>query len=303
MQAAGIFSERHPDMNTFFAGVTRIFDPLQTFYKHENVHRKIFVFLVLFFLCSLVVIEIKRYGFFPIPWGSVIPQNHFYAVHGAFTVILALEVIGLIFVLPYSFSRSLGKQIEILSLILMRNAFKELSFFPEPISYVGNEEIILHIMADGFGALIIFAILGFYYKLQKQNKEDGYFTGIGLDGFVASKKAVSLVLLAFFLAMGGRSIVLTISGIEHTDFFHDFYTLLILTDILIIFIAQCFYPSTKMIFRNSGYALSTLLMRIALVAPVFINVLLGTAAAGFAIFLTIVSQNLFQEGKEGRKKD
>ena len=285
-------------MNTFSVSVARIFDPLQTFYKHENVHRKIFILLVIFFLCSLGVIEINRQGFSPAPWGTIIPQNHFFAVQGAFAVVLVLEVISLIFILPYSFSRSLGKQLEILSLILIRNAFKELSLFPEPISYIGNEEAILHILASGFGALIIFALLGFYYKLQKQSSEDGYLPGASLDGFVTAKKAVSLILLVFFLAMGGRSVALTIWGIEHTDFFHDFYTLLILTDILIIFISQCFYPSVKMIFRNSGYALSTLMMRFALVAPVFINVLLGAAAAGFAIFLTLVSQNLFQKNKE-----
>jgi hypothetical protein len=41
-----------------------------------------------------------------------------------------------------------------------------------------------------------------------------------------------------------------------------------------------------------------LMVRIALVAPVYINVLLGAAAVGFAIFLVAVSQNLFRESKE-----
>jgi hypothetical protein len=85
--------------------------------------------------------------------------------------------------------------------------------------------------------------------------------------------------------------------VEHPDFLHGFYTQLILTDILIVLISQCFHPSAKMIFRNSGYALSTLMIRIALIAPVYYNVLLGAAAMVFAILLTLVGQYLFLQKK------
>lgn len=280
-------------MNNFFARITYIFDPLQTFYEHERLYRKISVALVFLFVCSLGVIELNRQELLPAELAALLPRNHFYAVHAAFTVILILEVISLIFVLPCSFSRSLGKQFEILSLILIRNAFKELSNFAEPLSYEGNVDKILHILASGFGALLIFALLGLYYKIQKRSEEESRH--IDLYGFVASKKAISLLLLVSFVAMGGYSLYQTIVGIEHPDFLHGFYTQLILTDILIVLVSQCFHPSAKMIFRNSGYALSTLMIRLALVAPVYYNVLLGGAAMMFAILLTLVSQHLFQQ--------
>ena len=282
-------------MDTLFARITYIFDPLQTFYEHERLYRKISVALVFLFLCCLAVIELKRHGLLPADLAALVSANRFFAVHAAFTVILVLEVISLIFVLPCSFSRSLGKQFEILSLILIRNAFKELSFFSEPLIYQGNEEKVLHILANGFGALLIFALLGVYYKIQKRSEEDGRH--IDLYGFVASKKGISLVLLFSFLLMGGSSAYQTLSGIEHPDFLHGFYTQLILTDILIVLVSQCFHPSAKMIFRNSGYALSTLMIRIALIAPVYCNVLLGGAAIGFAILLSLTSQHLFQQQK------
>jgi hypothetical protein len=283
-------------MNTLFARITYIFDPLHNVYEHEKVHRKISVALVFLFLCSLAVIELRRQGLLPQFLTSLVPDNHFYAVHAAFTVILVLEVISLIFVLPCSFSRSLGKQFEILSLILIRNAFKELSYFGEPLAYEGNVDKILHILASGFGALLIFALLGVYYKVQRRGEEDT--RNIDLYGFVASKKAISLLLLVSFVGMGGYSMYQTLVGIEHPDFIHGFYTQLILTDILIILVSQCFHPSAKMMFRNSGYALSTLMIRLALVAPVYVNVLLGSAAMLFAILLTLASQHLFQERRQ-----
>jgi hypothetical protein len=283
-------------MNTLFARITYLFDPLHNIYEHEKVHRKISVALVFLFLCSLAMIELRRQGLLPQSIVHLVPANHFYAVHAAFTVILVLEVISLIFVLPCSFSRSVGKQFEILSLILIRNAFKELSYFGEPLGYEGNIDKILHILASGFGALLIFALLGIYYKVQRRGEDDS--RSIDLFGFVASKKAISLLLLVSFINMGGYSVYQTVMGIEHADFIHAFYTQLILTDILIVLVSQCFHPSAKMMFRNSGYALSTLMIRLALVAPVYYNVLLGASAMIFAISLTLVSQYLFQEQRK-----
>ena len=280
-------------MNNLFARITYIFDPLQTIYEHENVHRKISVLLVFLFLVSLATIELKRQGWLPQELASLVPGNHFYAVHAAFTVILVLEVISLIFVLPCSFSRSLGKQFEILSMILIRNAFKELSYFAEPLGYEGNIDKIMHILASGFGALLIFALLGLYYKIQRRSEDDSRH--MDLYSFVASKKAISLALLVSFVSLGSYSVYQSLMGIDHPDFIHSFYTQLILTDILIVLVSQCFHPSAKMMFRNSGYALSTLMIRIALVAPVYYNVILGAAAMIFAILLTLVSQYLFQE--------
>lgn len=284
-------------MNRIYEQITHIFDPLHRFYEHENMHRKVSVALVFLFLCSLLVIELNRQQVLPAALAALVPSNHFYAVQTAFTVILFLEVISLIFVLPCSFSKSLGKQFEILSLILIRNAFKELSYFQEPITFAGNEEKILHILSNGFGALLIFGLLGLYYLVQRPVSEEN--RSVDLMGFVAAKKGISLLLLAAFAVMGILSAYKTLAGMDHADFFHGFYTLLILTDILIVLIAQCFHPSAMLVFRNSGYALSTMIIRIALVAPVYFNVLLGGAAISFAIALTLVTNRLFLRQKKG----
>jgi len=258
------------------------------------MHKKISFALVLFFLLSVIAIELKRQGILVGPLLNFIPQNHFSAVQGAFTVVLILEVISLIFTLPCSFSKSVGKQFEILSLILMRNAFKELSYFPEPISFTGNEQAILNILSDGFGALLIFGLLGYYYKIQAQSQgTDERMRPDDIFHFVAAKKGISLILLAIFTYLGIDNCLAAFRGVEHADVLHSFYTILILTDILLVLLSQCYQPSFFAVFRNSGFALSTLMIRIALAAPPFYNVLLGVAAALFAILLTLVSRYLF----------
>lgn len=280
-------------MNFVYEKITFIFDPLHHFWEHEKLSRKISVLLALFFLGAVVTIEAKRLGLLTGSVFHVIPTNHFYAISAAFTVVLILEVISLVFTLPCSFSRSVGKQFEILSLILMRNAFKELSQFPEPLTIAGNEEAVLRILSDGFGALLVFGLLGCYYLVQAKAAEKT-MRPTDLYAFVAAKKGISLMLLAIFIIMGGRSLFATLIGQEHADFLHQFYTVLILTDILLVLISQCFQPSFYAVFRNSGFALSTLIIRIALAAPPFYNVLLGLAAAVFAILLTLISGMLFR---------
>jgi hypothetical protein len=282
-------------INFIYERCTYIFDPLHYFWEHERMHRKISVMLVLLFLGSLLVIELKRQGILTGSLSTSIPNNHFYAIQAAFTVVLIMEIISLIFTIPCSFSKSVGKQFEILSLILMRNAFKELSYLPEPIVInESNYDAVMRIVSDGFGALLVFALLGYYYRIQDQQKHDDLKSRpVDLYSFVAAKKGIALIILGIFLFMGGNTIYNWLNAIPQSDFFHDFYTLLIITDILLVLIAQCFQPSFFAVFRNSGYALSTLIIRLALSAPAYFNVLLGVAAAVFAIGMTLITSKLF----------
>ena len=70
----------------------------------------------------------------------------------------------------------------------------------------------MHILASGFGALLIFALLGLYYKIQRRSEDDSRH--MDLYRFVASKKASSLLLLGSFI-----SIVITSYSIHYTKLY------------------------------------------------------------------------------------
>lgn len=280
-------------MDFLFERFTYIFDPLHHFWEHERMHRRFALGLIVVFLGALVSIELNRQGLLPASLAAHTPTNHFHAVNLAFTLVLILEVVSLIFTLPCSFSKSVGKQFEILSLILLRDAFKELSYFAEPITVVGSELTpVFHILGYGFGALVVFALLGVYYRIQPEKKQ-----GMGLPHdlfrFVAAKKGIALLLLVTFFILGLGNLYNKVAGLPHIDFFPVFYTLLIFTDILVVLISQCFRPSFHAVFRNSGYALSTLFIRLALAAPPMYNVALGIVAAIFSIALTLAWTRVF----------
>ncbi len=279
-------------MDSLFERITYLFDPLHHFWEHERMHRRFALGLIVVFLGALAGIELNRQGLMPATLAAFTPTNHFHAVNLAFTLVLILEVISLIFTLPCSFSKSVGKQFEILSLILLRDAFKELSYFPEPITIGGSLTPVYHILGYGFGALAVFTLLGVYYRIQPAKKQD---MGLPHDlfRFVAAKKGIALLILGVFVVLGLGNLYNMVAGLPHIEFFPVFYTLLIFTDILVVLVSQCFRPSFHAVFRNSGYALSTLFIRLALAAPPMYDVALGAAAIVFAIALTLAWTRVF----------
>jgi len=280
-------------MQSIYELSTNIFEPMVRFWEDPKTERAISGSLVIIFLLSLGSIEIKRWGLLPPALAWYVPDHHFHAVSVAFTLVLIMEVIGLILILPCSFSKAMGKQFEILSLILLRNSFKELVNFTEPIHLAGDWTPILHIVVDGSSALIIFGLLGLYDRIQSPGAKL-VRSGHARYAFIASKKVVALILLAIFAALGGMAIW---EGIvhEHTfDFFDTFYTVLVFADILLVLLSQRYIPGYLAVFRNSGYALATLGIRLALASPAYFNAALGVGSAVYAVALTWTFNKLLE---------
>jgi len=275
-------------------GGAHIFDALHCFWERERTVRRVATLLVLAFMGSLVVIELNRLGLIGGHLSRILPTNLFYAVNFAFTLVLIVEVVSMIFVLPRSFSRSVGKQFEILALILMRNSFKELVNLHTMIRYPEDLETLLRILSDGVGALVVFFLLGVYARLPRG--QEAVRDGAGLYAFVVTKKVLALALLAVFCGLGLFNGWRFAAGGELVNFFQVFYTVLIFSDIFVVLLAQRYLPSFHAVFRNSGLALTTLIIRLALSSPPFLNTVLGITAAGFAVTLTIVCNLAFVRG-------
>ena len=276
--------------------LNRIFDRLEKFWESERTHMGVGYILILTFIGSLLAIELKRQGFLPSFLNPFVSTNHFIAVGFVFNLLLIVEVISLVFNLVHSVSEAVGKQFEILSLILLRSSFKEFVYFGEPITWSQLNEPLRHIFSDAGGALLVFILLGFYYKLQKHRQitkdtEDQ-------NSFISSKKILALILLIVFTITGINSFWQTIQQTPGTDFFAMFYTILVFADILIVLISLRYNYRYCTLFRNSGFAVTTVVIRLALTAPPYVNVALGIGAAVFAIGLTVAYNLMLPEGQD-----
>jgi len=247
--------------------------------------------LVVFYIGSLLAIEARRAGWLPEPIARYVATSHFVAIGMAFYVLVLVEIVGLVFGLAESVARSIGKQVEILSLILLRQSFETLSEFEEPIrwaSVLGNlaDNRLVSLIVDAFSALLIFVLVGYYYRIQHQQpiSQDSRDQA----GFIDSKKVVALLLLVGMIVVTARGAVDYVRvGGKSSMFFEEVFSLLIFSDVLIVLISLRYSASYRIVFRNSAFALATVLIRLALTAPPFYNALLGLIAALYTIALTL----------------
>ena len=273
----------------------RLFDQLQQFWVSARTKRATANLLIVIFVVTLIIIELNRQGLLPDTLAQRVPLSHFSAISLAFSFFLIIEIIGLIFALEGSVAISVGKQFELFSLILLREAFKEFSYFAEPIAWQQIEEPVLHMLADAGGALLIFVVIGFYYRVQLHRPITTDL--VELSRFITSKKTISLLLLVAFLLIGLDDMWQYLTGGSPYPFFETFYTVLIFTDVLIVLISLRYTATYHVVFRNAGFALATVLLRIALIAPPYISALLGLGAVIFALGLA-TAYNIFGPTQE-----
>lgn len=284
-------------MTIITSRLVKLYDLLDAVTELEWTRRFVANALVVYFFGALMLIEFNRLGLLPASIGEHLPLNRFVAVNQAFTLVLVLEVVGLVFSLPKSTSKSVGKQFEILALILLRAAFKSLSHFPEPIYVEQHQEVLFDLGLNALGALSVFILLGAYTWLNKRGPK--LKPPRNLQSFITAKKLVALAVLASFIFMGAENLLHILRGQEAIDVFHDFFTLLIFTDVLLLLIAQRHLPEFHTIFRNSGFALSTMLIRLALTAGTVLSVSVSVAAVTFAVGVTAAFNAFYGKVTEG----
>lgn len=267
------------------SSIETLFDSIEALWFHERTERFFATILIVMFVGLLTLVQFKLWGMLNSPVFSVIPDTHFAAISAVFTLLLGWEVIGLVFSLAQSVTRALGKQIEILSLILLRQSFKEIGHLPEPFIWAEAFHTILYVLADSIGALIIFTLLAFFYRALKRNPVKDVCDEH--RSYIQMKKFLSLLLLVLF----GLIAVLTF---HHDPFFSDshlffthFYTVLIFSDVLIVLFSLRYSSTYHVVFRNSGYAVTTIMLRLSLASPPYFNVALGIAATLYTIGLTM----------------
>lgn len=270
--------------------LAKFYDFLEKIWYHEQTEKVGSKLLVGVLVLGLLIVSSANYLGFPnLPEGI----NYFFAIDLAFQVLLLIEILGLIFVLPRSVADSVGKQFEILSVILLRSAFKEFGYFEQPVEWSNLiYDPLYHMLSDAFGALVIFLIIGFYYKEQRHTRITR--NADEQKEFIVFKKILALILFFIFLYLRGTNLFEFFQTGYYDASFNKFYTVLIFTDILILLYSLRYSSRYYNLFRYSSFALATILIRISLTAPPYVNVLIGVAAGLFVLGLTYI-YNYFKE--------
>ena len=219
--------------------------------------------------------------------------NPISAVYTPFSFILIYEVYLLIYYLPRSFAISIGKQFEIISLILIRRVFKDISKInvqSEVLFQIEN----LALLYDILGILVLFTLIFVYrYFLIKRKVHK---TSVSLTKFRGYKKLLCLLLVPIFIGLASVSFVkwsidiyhILISGQQklmdfNTVFYHEFFDILIIVDVLILVASLKFTDRYSLIIRNTGFVITTVLLRVSFNYTGLENVVLMIGAVLFGV--------------------
>lgn len=273
-----------------------IYNRIEKFWHGDKNHRILGTLIVFVFIGSLLLIHLNRLGFINSFIGDYIPLKYFSAIVISFWVLLIFEIFSLIFVLPGSVSGSMIKQFEIFSLILLRDVFKGIEAFPEPIEWNHLVQEFYPMAFDAFGALLIF--IGIFHirklqlhrtitsSLQKQNQ------------FIEIKKVLSLILIFIFIGLALFDAYLFTIQEKVFQMFTLFYTVMIFFDIAIVLISLRYNLSYVVLFRYSAFTIATIMLRFSLSAPPLYKALLGVSAVIFVLILTFYYSKFMKESSE-----
>ena len=191
------------------------------------------------------------------------------ALYTPFSILLVYEVYQLIRTIPDSFSSSVGKQYEIATLLVVRDILKRLSEVESSDGWEVSSDVgFLLIECTAFLALFYTSLT--YYRISVNTvKEEDMRNDIVL--FIEAKRGIANTMLLVFLVVAAYSFSTWAGSVQEGGgsvsraiFFLDFFTFLILADILILLISYWFYTDFRNLARNTGFVLSTVIIRVAI---------------------------------------
>ena len=195
-------------------------------------------------------------------------SNPISALYTPFSFILVYEAFLLIYYFPRSFTTSIAKEYEIISLVLIRKIFEDIPQL-DISSGIYNQQSLL-LLYDLIAIIIIFYLIFLFRKTISSIPKRK--TNENLVRFISYKKILSIVLvpILLFLCLSNLfdwtySIFINNEIVKNINavFFIDFFTILILVDVFILLLSFQYTDRYHQIIRNTGFIISTILLRLS----------------------------------------
>lgn len=294
---------------------------ISTFYRNLLSEKtqikveKVILYIAIFsFLIHLSIIYIgKLYGNIFLE-NSGLFENPISAIYTPFSFILIYEVYLLIYYLPRSFTTYITKQYEIITLIIIRKLFKDLSSIELSTDWfqIGDD---VQFTYDLLASLILFYLI---FQFQKQGKlkfRKYEPSNQNIANFIEKKKLISLMLVPIFFFMASYTLINWLSGFSLNDeiipsfdsinslFFDQFFTLLILIDVILLLISFFYTDKFHKIIRNSGFIVSTILIRMSFSTSGLISNILIVSAVVYGLIIILIHNEYEKNAQKRILKD
>jgi hypothetical protein len=275
----------------------------------DKIEKTILSIAIASFIIHLLIIYLVDLKFVSFDTNSNLLKNPIAAIYTPFSFILLYEVYLLIYYLPKSFTKYVSKQYEIMSLIIIRRLFKDLS----NLSISGdwfNIKYDLQFSYDLATSLLMFFLIYLFYlqsEPQKKIVDTSVTSSLSVMDFIKIKKMLALILVPIFISLSIYSFTTWITDIIFSDvnstnsfsninniFFEQFFNILIFADVLLLLFSFYLTDDFHKVMRNSGFIISTILIRISFSTTGLVNNLLIICAIVYGLFITII-HNKFEK--------
>lgn len=309
---SSIYSVKFQEMTKTPRWVDRIYDRLLSEPTKEWAERVIVYIAVASFLIHLGLIFLADAGLVQIEGFDKLLKSPIAAIYTPFSFILVYEVYLLVYYLPYSITTYIGKQYEIISLIIIRRLFKDLGNLELTEDWF-SVQYDLQFTYDLLASILLFVLLFFFYRLDK-NRPPSQSTADeeDIERFILLKKVVAILLVPvlFLLAIYSLGqwtwenfflIDRTVEPLTDVNdiFFGEFFTVLILVDVLLLLLSFVHTGQYHKVIRNSGFIISTILLRLSFGVDGLLNFLLIITAVLFGVII-LAMHNQYERHIVGR---
>ena len=284
--------------NLFFSPATRL-----------QLGRVTLFIAIASFIVHLLLYVIYHYWLDLAPSGLL--SNPINAIYTPFSFLLVYEAYLLLYYLQHSTTIYVGKQYEIIVLILIRGIFKDMTHLDlgrTNFMSLNNQELWI----DLGTVVILFILILLFYKTGARNlsgitvAETGIQSDFRMQRFVQSK--ITLSTLFFFISLflgiysfGNWVYELQSGGAWLTTpninaiFFDHFFTLLILADVLILLFSLFYTDEFPIIIRNSSFIISTILLKLSFGAESGVSQIFIIAGVSFGVGVSSISTRFLRK--------
>jgi hypothetical protein len=277
-----------------------VFDALDRRPVHASLERLTVVIAATGFLLHLAVVAAARnLPGLPETILEGLDKSLLHAIYTPFSVILFAEVLQLVFALAASHTGEIAKQYQIISLIVVRRVFKDIGSFENIEHWLAEPTAVRAVLLDMGGAVLMFLLVTAFSYLRRIAPKVPIERDLG--SFIELKKAVAVLLLVVLIGLASLNlgtwlglvpawlaVPTAATGDFDIFFFPAFFEFMIFTDVFLLIVSLSYYDRYEYVFRNAGFVISTVLLRVSLSTPKPYDLGLALFAMAYGVIVLAV---------------
>ena len=280
----------------------KIFDLFISDTSKKSIERSILIISLISFLIHLLLIFLAKNNIVFSSENSIL-KSPIMAIYTPFSFILIYEIYLLVYYLPRSITLYISKQYEIIALIVIRRLFKDISEM-ETSTSLFSSTINQNVFIDLSLTILLFFLIYLFRKnslsLSSKNLNSSMIRFIEIKKWIAVFLIPAFSIMAIYnlsLWIGDTFIKTNVVNNQSINniFFADFFQVLILVDVFLLIFSFFHSDLFHKIMRNSGFIISTILLRMSFLYEGFSNAIMIISALLFGLLILYIHNKCVKE--------